>query len=113
MRVEEALAVRALQVAHPVVLAHGLDALGDRLDPSERAIATIAAASADGAMRLLGVLVGELARDLEGVDRELAEVAEREVAGPEVVDHHPHAEVAQALEGRDRRRAWPAAAPSR
>ena len=37
----------------------------------------------------------EVAGDLEDVDREPAQVAERRVAGPEVVDRDPDAEGAQ------------------
>ena len=39
----------------------------------------------------------ELARDLQDVDRELAQVAERRVARPEVVDGDPHAPLAERL----------------
>ena len=71
--------------------------------PSERLIATIAPASADDFDVGVGVL-HELAGDLERVDRELAEVAQREVAGPEVVDDGPDPSRADGLERRDRRR---------
>ena len=46
----------------------------------------------------------ERAVDLEQVDRELLEVGERRVAGPEVVDGEPDAEVAQPPEPDGRRR---------
>ena len=46
----------------------------------------------------------EFAGDLEDVDPEAAQVAERRVAGPEVVDGDPDPEIADRLEARDRRR---------
>ena len=46
----------------------------------------------------------EVAGDLEDVDREPAQVAERRVAGPEVVDRDPDAARAERLEPGDRRR---------
>ena len=73
---------------------------------SDPLIATIAPASADDFVSLVGVL-DELARDLEGVHRELAQVAEREVAGPEVIDDDADAEPAQGVERRDGRRRRP------
>ena len=54
-------------------------------------------------VRSVGHAGDERAVDLEDVDRELAEVAERGVAGPEVVDREPHAEGLEAAQGRHRR----------
>ena len=44
--------------------------------------------------------VDELAVDLERVEREAVEVGERGVAGAEVVEDEPHAELAERLQGR-------------
>ena len=44
---------------------------------------------------------------LSAVDRELAQVAEREVAGPEVVDDGPDAQARTPVERGDRRRRGP------
>ena len=63
------------------------------------AIATIAETMAR-LLRLLLDLLHELAVDLHAVDREAAQVAERGVAGAEVVDGDAHAELAQLA------RAW-------
>ena len=44
--------------------------------------------------------VDEGAVDLERVEREAVEVGERRVAGAEVVEDEPHAELAERLQGR-------------
>ncbi len=73
---------------------------------SERPMATMAPARAAVRASLVGDL-DELAGDLEDVDRELAQVAEREVAGPEVVDDDADAELAQRPRGSRSSRASP------
>ena len=100
---EEALPVCAAQGAHPVGLLGGLDPLGDGPDLERATHRHDRSGKGRGPRVAVGDL-DELAGDLEDVDRELAEVAQREVAGPEVVDDDPDAELAQRLEGRDRRR---------
>ena len=76
-----------------------------RRQPQRRAIATtartISSSSASCRAR------DERAVDLHPVDREPAQVAERRVAGAEVVDGQPHAEVAQRPAARPRRRRRP------
>ena len=51
---------------------------------------------------LAAEVVDERLRDLEDVDREVAQVAERRVARPEVVEREPHAQVAQGVQLLDR-----------
>src|SRR5512132_2447083 len=87
-----ALAQLAIEHAQPLELLHGLDALGDRLQahpvpelddgPRQRAVGR---AARDG--------VDEALVDLQRVDRELLEVAQRRVAGAEVVDRDRQPEV--------------------
>ena len=78
-------------------LAARLDPLGDR-DQAER---VGEADEVGGDRRVLGVVLDALderAVDLDHVDREAAQLAERREAGAEVVDRDPHAEVVQLLE---------------
>src|ERR1700687_1252041 len=88
---------RAAQAAQRRDLLLGLDALGDDLD------AEPLAEHEDGLDDLDLAVVGghrlyERAIDLERVDRQLVQVAERRIAGAEVVDSQLNAQRAQALE---------------
>ena len=76
-----------------------LDALGDRrrARACARSARSPARASEPGPRE---DVVHERAVDLEHVDRELLEVRERRVAGAEVVDREPDAEVAQPAQAR-------------
>src|SRR5687768_17446174 len=78
-----ALAVRAAQRAHPLGLLLRLDPLGHGGDVEGLAERDDRTRQRCRARVVVGDL-HELAGDFERVDRELAQVAEREVAGPEV-----------------------------
>ena len=97
-----ALAELAAEVEQALDLARLLDALGD--DPQPERLAE--RDDRMGERPLVGAPVGrhdEVPGDLQDVDREPAQVAERRVAGPEVVDRDPDAAVAERLELGDRR----------
>src|SRR5438552_13921949 len=81
----EALRVRAAQLAQPLDLLGGLDALDDD------ALAEVLRERDDGgenvrAARIERVLREERAVDLHGINGEAVQVAERRVAGAEVVE---------------------------
>ena len=90
------------EVAQPARLLAGLDALGDDRDvhrarhrhdrPQDVAVALV-----------LGDAGDELAVDLDRVDREALDVVQRRMAGAEVVEHQPHAEVLEVLQHGRRR----------
>ena len=92
-----ALAEVAADLAQHVELRAGLDALGDDLEAD-------GLGEADDQAHERRVVVGErealdeLARDLQRVERQVAQVAERRVAGAEVVERELHAEVAELLQ---------------
>src|SRR4051812_24387491 len=101
-REEVALADVAAQAGHGIELALELDALGDDLHV-ERAAQLDHRADQSRVGRVLAEVLHERAVHLHGVDRELAQVGERRVAGAEVVDRDPHAELPQCLEVADDR----------
>ena len=74
-----------------------LDALGDDLEP-EVAAEVDRRAHDRGVVLVAGHVHDERLVDLDLVDRQPLEVAERRVAGAEVVDREPHAERRQPLE---------------
>src|SRR5688572_13144138 len=80
-----------------LVLDLGLDALGHELE-AQGARQLDEATHDRRHLLVLGDHGDEGAVDLEDVHRELPQVAQRGVAGPEVVDRQPQAEVAQALQ---------------
>src|SRR6478672_1481328 len=96
----EALAELAAELAERLELTGGLDPLGHDTElevgrevqdhPDERAIGPA----------FLEV-VHERHADLQPVDRERAQMAERRVAGPEVVEGQLHTERTQLVQGRD------------
>src|SRR3954453_71862 len=96
-REEVAPADVAAQAGHGIELALELDALGDDLHV-ERAAQLDHRADQSRVGRVLAEVLHERAVHLHGVDRELAQVGERRVAGAEVVDRDPHAELPQCLE---------------
>ena len=95
-----ALAERAAELDELTALVIVLDALGDRAEV-ERARKTDDRLHETRGTVLAADLVDERLRDLEDVDREPLQVAERRVAGAEVVDGDAHAEVPQLVEPRD------------
>ena len=111
----EVVPLRALaaQLPQPVELEGLLDALGDRPSAGGRGPSTRSHSRAPSRRHPPSSTRDEVAGDLDGRHREALEVAERRVAGPEVVDRDPEPETAQGLELGDRVRPRPAAASSR
>ena len=82
-------------------LGRTLDALGDGHEPE--GVRDLHDGPHEQRSRPAEDVAHERAVDLQQVDRELLQVGERRVAGAEVVDREPHAEVAQPAQA-DRRR---------
>src|SRR5207244_10754455 len=99
-REEEALAELAAELLEERQLRAGLDALGEHL------LVERLAELEDGAHDLAAVAlarhaVDERAVDLERIDGQRRQVAQRRIAGAEVVDGKRDAHVMQRREGRD------------
>ena len=97
----EALREVAAARRQRVGLGRALDAFRDRHEPER--VRDLHDGPDEQRARPAEDVAHERAVDLQQVDRELLEVRERRVAGAEVVDGEPHAEVAQAPQP-DRRR---------
>ena len=99
--VEVALRLRAAELDEDLGLPLGLHALGHDLEAEPAGEPDDA--GDDGHVVAVGVELGrERAVDLHRVDGEAPEVAERRVAGPEVVDREADAELADRVERLDR-----------
>jgi hypothetical protein len=97
-----ALDLVAAEFLKEVRLLPGLDALGDHLQPE--APGQGQDGPGDGnILRVAGQILDEATVDLQGIDGQALQVAERGIAGAEVIDRHPDAELAEFAEGLHRR----------
>ena len=100
MREQEALATRAAQVEQAGALLFGLDAFGDHFQaqrPGQRQHRAHHRGAAVLAHRF--EFAHERAVDLQRVQREAMQVAQRGLAGAEIVQRRQHAGLAQGAEG--------------
>src|SRR5439155_12630059 len=94
---EEALREIAAELSQRRQLPVGLDALGDR-EQAERVGEADEVRRDRGVLRIVLDALDERAIDLDQVDREAPELAERREAGAEVVDCDPHPHVVKSSE---------------
>ena len=96
---QEALALVTAEVDETVELALVLDALGDDLQPEAPGQADDGGDQRRAARVRVDQRIDERLVDLEHVDGEALQMAERGVAGPEVVDGDPDAQLPELGEG--------------
>src|SRR5262249_27891446 len=87
--------------AQALELLRRFHALGSRVDPEARTDRDHRANDGE-AVVLAGHIANEGAVDLDLVEWELAQVPERRIAGAEVVERNPDADVAQLVQRRER-----------